>query len=99
MTAASVFAMGGSGAASPQVKDRVSEDEWRTRVELAKCYRLVAHFGVTDGNYNHISCRVPGKDGHVLLTPVGLRQEDVRVSTIVEVDWGGTHVDDNTGVG
>src|SRR3546814_3078282 len=86
MTAASVFAMGGSGAASPQVKDRVSEDEWRTRVELAKCYRLVAHFGLTDGIYNHISCRVPGKEEHVLLNPFGLLYDEVTASSLVKVD-------------
>ena len=99
MTAASVFAMGGSGAASPQVKDRVSEDEWRTRVELAKCYRLVAHFGLTDGIYNHISCRVPGKEEHVLLNPFGLLYDEVTASSLVKVDLEGNIVDDPTGLG
>ena len=36
------------------------EDEWRTRVELAACYRLSARFGMTDLIYTHMSARVPG---------------------------------------
>ena len=34
--------------------------EWRTRQDLAACYRLVAHMGLEDLTYNHISARVPG---------------------------------------
>ena len=30
------------------VKTRVSEAEWQLRVDLAACYRLVAHFGWDD---------------------------------------------------
>jgi hypothetical protein len=29
--------------ATPSVKDRVSAEEWDTRVNLAACYRLAAH--------------------------------------------------------
>ena len=41
-------------------KDLVSKAEWEARVELAACYRLIAHFRMTDWIYNHISARVPG---------------------------------------
>src|SRR3546814_7476643 len=91
--------MGGSGAAIPKVKGRLSEDEWRTRVELVKCYRLVSHFGLTDGIYNHISCRVPGKEEHVLLNPFGLLYDEVTASSLVKVDLEGNIVDDPTGLG
>lgn len=37
----------GMGGA-PSLKGRVSEDEWRTRVELAALYRLVALHGWDD---------------------------------------------------
>jgi len=30
------------------VRDRVGEDEWQVRVDLAACYRLAAHFRMTD---------------------------------------------------
>lgn len=35
-----------------------SAEEWQQRVELAACYRLLAHFGVDDLTYNHLSVRV-----------------------------------------
>src|SRR3546814_19276661 len=73
MTAiSSVCSMGASGKSNrTSFKDRVSPEEWQTRVNLALCYRLIAHFGLTDGIYNHISCRVPGDEEHVLLNPFG----------------------------
>ena len=32
------------------------------RVQLAACYRLIAHFGMDDLVYTHISARVPGPE-------------------------------------
>ena len=42
------------------IRDEISPDEWRARVELAACYRLVDAYGMTDLTYNHITARVPG---------------------------------------
>ena len=47
----------------------ITIEEWNTRVDLAACYRLMAHFGMDDLIYNHISARVPGPDEHFLLNP------------------------------
>ena len=47
------------GGAVP-VRARVSAAEWQARVDLAACYRLVAHHGWTDLVFTHISARVPG---------------------------------------
>src|SRR3546814_809395 len=101
MTAiASVFSMGASGKSNrTSVKDRVSPEEWQTRVNLALCYRLIAHFGLTDGVYNHISSRVPGDEEHVLLNPFGLLYEEITASNLVKVDLSGAIVDDPSGVG
>ena len=45
-----------------------SDEEWRTRVALAACYRLVHRFGMSDQIYNHISARIPGgEDQHFLV--------------------------------
>ena len=55
----------------PSVRSLVSEEEWRVRVDLAACYRLVAHYGWTDLIFTHISARVPGTDNHFLLNPYG----------------------------
>ena len=44
----------------------ITEDEWNTRVDLAACYRLMAHFSMDDLIYNHISARVPGPEEHFI---------------------------------
>jgi len=63
------MADGISGA--PSLQGRVSEDEWRTRVELAALYRLVALHGWDDMIFTHISARVPGPETHFLMNPSG----------------------------
>ncbi|MGP5283897.1 class II aldolase/adducin family protein, partial [Pseudomonas helleri] len=45
----------------------ISDDEWKTRCDLAALYRLVAHFRMTDLIDTHISARVPGEEGHFLI--------------------------------
>jgi len=40
-------------------KNNVSAEEWRTRVDLAAAYRLVALFKWDDLVFTHISARVP----------------------------------------
>ena len=67
----------------------VTIEEWRTRVDLAACYRLMAHFGMDDLIYNHISARVPGPDEHFLLNPFGLLYEEITASNLVKVDLDG----------
>ena len=51
----------------PTMRQRVSAQEWATRVDLAACYRLVHHYRMDDLVYNHISARVPGEEGHFLI--------------------------------
>ena len=75
----------------PSVRDRVSDEEWRIRVDLAACYRLVARYGWTDLIYTHISARVPGEDGSeaFLLNPFGFMFEEVTASSLVKIDVDG----------
>ena len=47
-------------------RDGVSAQEWRVRVELAACHRLIDAYGMTDLTYNHVTARIPGKD-HILI--------------------------------
>ena len=65
---------------------RLSDEEADIRLQLAACYRLVAHYGWTELIYNHISARVPGKEEHYLLNPFGLLFEEVTASNLVKVD-------------
>jgi ribulose-5-phosphate 4-epimerase/fuculose-1-phosphate aldolase len=77
------------------VKSKVSEAEWQTRVDLAACYRLVARYGWDDLIFTHISARVPG-DGHqFLLNPYGMMFEEVTASSLVKVDLEGRKVLDS----
>jgi ribulose-5-phosphate 4-epimerase/fuculose-1-phosphate aldolase len=77
-----------------QIKNLVSEEEWQARVDLAACYRLVAHFKMTDWIYNHISVRVPGSHEHYLINPFGLLYEEITASSLVKVDVTGRLVED-----
>ena len=68
-----------SQAQAISLKSKVSPAEWAMRVDIAACYRLVAHFGMNDLVYNHISGRVPGEDGHFLIFAILLRLKDGNV--------------------
>lgn len=74
------------------IRDNVSEDEWRLRVDLAACYRLMAHYGVTDLIYNHITARVPGPDDHFLINAYGLLYEEVTASSLHKIDTEADYV-------
>jgi len=70
---------------------RWTTEERAARVELAACYRLIAHFRMTDLVYTHISARVPGTE-HFLLNPYGLLFEEVTASNLVRIDVDGNPV-------
>ncbi len=68
------------------------KSEWAARVELAACYRLIAHFRMTDLVYTHISARVPGTKDHFLINPYGLMFEEIAASNLVKIDLDGEPV-------
>lgn len=75
----------------------ISPEEWEVRVNLAACYRAVNHFRWTDLIYTHISARVPGKEEHFLLNPLGWMYDEICASNLVKIDLNGNNVD-GTGV-
>ncbi|MBE2260715.1 MAG: class II aldolase/adducin family protein [Rhodobacteraceae bacterium] len=77
------------------IKADVSEAEWQRRVDLAACYRLVAHFGWDDLIFTHISARVPGPEHHFLINPYGLMFDEITASGLVKVDRDGKKVMDS----
>jgi ribulose-5-phosphate 4-epimerase/fuculose-1-phosphate aldolase len=77
----------------PSLKDRVSPEEWKVRVDLAAAYRLVAHYGWDDLIFTHLSARVPGPEHHFLLNPYNLMFEEVTASSLVKVDMSGNPVE------
>ncbi|MBX3637228.1 MAG: class II aldolase/adducin family protein [Rubrivivax sp.] len=75
-------------------RGEVSDAEWRTRVDLAAAYRMVAMFGWDDLVFTHISARVPGREGEFLINPYGLFFEEITASSLVKVDAMGVKLDD-----
>ncbi|MGE3978845.1 MAG: class II aldolase/adducin family protein [Nitrospira sp.] len=74
---------------SRSLQDAVSAAEWQTRVELAACYRLIAHYGMTDQIFIHITARVPGGDHYFLINPYGMLYEEVTASSLYKIDLDG----------
>lgn len=72
--------------ATPSVQSQVSPEEWKLRVDLAACYRLVALYGWSDLVFTHISARIPGPEHHFLINPYGLMFDEITASSLVKVD-------------
>lgn len=88
--------MGGTATATTgRVRDRVSEEEWRVRTDLAAAYRLVALHGWDDLIFTHISARVPGEDHAFLVNPYGLLFEEITASSLVKVGLDGEQLMDS----
>ena len=83
--------MGDTGS----IRDLVSEEEWRLRVDLAACYRIIAMFGWDDLVFTHISARVPGDEDHFLINSYGMLFEEMTASSLVKVDLDGNKVIDS----
>jgi ribulose-5-phosphate 4-epimerase/fuculose-1-phosphate aldolase len=66
--------------------------EWRQRIELAACYRLLAYYKMTDLIYTHSTVRVPGEPGHFLINPYGFRWEEITASSLVKINVDGEKV-------
>lgn len=66
----------------------VGEVEWKTRIDLAACYRLLAHFGMTEMVSNHVSARVPGTED-ILLNPFGFLYQEITASSLIRIDIAG----------
>jgi ribulose-5-phosphate 4-epimerase/fuculose-1-phosphate aldolase len=75
------------------VQNRVSVAEWNTRVDLAACYRLVAHYGWSDLVFTHITAKIPGAHNEFLINPYGLMFDEITASSLVKVDASGTKLD------
>ena len=70
----------------PSLEGKVSTEEWRTRVDLAGCYRLARRNGWNNGIYNHASARVPGAPDKFLIKAHVLLWDEVTASNLIKVD-------------
>ncbi len=75
------------------LKNKVSENEWKLRVDLAACYRLAQHFGWDDTIYTHISARLTDKNEY-LVNAYGLAFDEISASNLVKVNLDGEILDD-----
>ncbi|MBC7798447.1 MAG: class II aldolase/adducin family protein [Pyrinomonadaceae bacterium] len=74
------------------VRENVTPEEWKIRVELAAAYRLVALYGWDDLVFTHISARVPDSENHFLINPYGMMFEEITASSLVKIDIDGKPV-------
>lgn len=72
----------------PSMRHKVSPAEWQARVDLAACYRLVAHYEMNDLIANHVSVRVPGEDAF-LINAYGMLYEEITASSLIKIDYDG----------
>ena len=79
----------------PSLRERVSEEEWQTRVDLAACYRLVAAFGWSDLIFTHITARVPGTQDQFLINPYGMMFDEITASSLLKIDMHGNKVEES----
>jgi ribulose-5-phosphate 4-epimerase/fuculose-1-phosphate aldolase len=77
------------GVSANPVRKMVSDEEWRARVNLAACYRIIAMYGWDDLVFTHISARVPGPEDHFLINAYGMLFEEMTASSLVKVDLDG----------
>ena len=66
-----------------------SEDEQKNRVDLAACYHLADHFGMSDIIWNHITAKTSSKKNTFLINKFGLRYDEITASNLLEIDLDG----------
>jgi ribulose-5-phosphate 4-epimerase/fuculose-1-phosphate aldolase len=71
------------------MKGEVSAAEWKTRVDLAACYRLVAYYDMSDMMANHISAAVPEEANAFLINAYGMLYEEITASSLIKIDVDG----------
>ena len=79
----------------PSLKEVVSAEEWKLRVDLAAAYRLVAAYGWSDLIFTHISARVPGPEHHFLINPYGLMFDEITASSLIKIDQSANKLNDS----
>ena len=82
-----------TNTSTASLKNKVSTEEWQTRVDLAACYRLVAQYGWDDLVYTHITAKIPGTEDQFLINPYGMMFAEITASSLVKIDLSGNKLD------
>lgn len=85
-------------ALSTSIKNRVSEEEWNARCELAAAYRIAHQMKWTDLIFTHFTSRIPNTD-HFLINPYGILFDEITASNLVTIDHDCNIIQDITGLG
>ena len=80
-------------SSAPGLRNKISIEEWQTRVDLAACYRLVAQYGWDDLVFTHITAKIPGVANQFLINPYGMMFDEITASSLVKIDLGGNKLD------
>jgi ribulose-5-phosphate 4-epimerase/fuculose-1-phosphate aldolase len=75
--------------------DKVTDAEWKVRVDLSAAFRLVDLYGWSDMLATHLSARIPGTNEHFLINPVGIMFDEMTASSLVKVDIEGNILSDS----
>lgn len=78
--------------------DAYSPAEWQARCDLAACFRLLAHYRMTDLIYTHATVRLPGTDDRFLINPLHLMFDEITASSLLTVTQDGEVVGGAPGV-
>mmetsp|Transcript_78212 Transcript_78212/g.155031 ORF Transcript_78212/g.155031 Transcript_78212/m.155031 type:complete len:303 (+) Transcript_78212:118-1026(+) len=105
------FSMVNADVQPPLEYSGASANEWRSRVQLASCYRIIARFAQVDWGwthciYNHITvrlddacCKALLSDGPLfLINPLGARFDEVTPASLHTIDLEGTIVRRGAGI-
>src|SRR6185312_8722510 len=74
---------------SPKTLSECSTEEWQARVDLAAAHRLAHMHGFSEGIFNHLTLRVPGRSDRYYQIPFGLHWSEVTASCFMEVGYDG----------
>jgi ribulose-5-phosphate 4-epimerase/fuculose-1-phosphate aldolase len=72
---------------------RVPQTERQQRIDLAACYRLADKYRMGKIIWNHITARVPGAAGELLVFRLGCRYDEVTASNLMKVNLAGEALD------
>tara|TARA_Y100001970_G_scaffold98770_1_gene124223 strand:+ start:1216 stop:1962 length:747 start_codon:yes stop_codon:yes gene_type:complete len=75
-----------------------SQEEWSNRINLAACYHLADHFGMSDIVWNHITAKTSSKKETFLINSFGLRYDEITASNLVEITKDGKVMDDSSSI-
>ena len=77
---------------APSLRDVVTAAEWDVRVKLAACYRLMAHAGISDLTYNHLSARISDRPDRYAIKGEHQFFDEVTASSLLVYDFSGEKI-------